>query len=295
MMENRSSFCFQVNTMPPHGFSLVELLIAMVVGLIAIGSLYSVYICQLRIHSHQTIKISLQQNLRSAMIILEQEIRMAGFDPEDTGSFGIVDVRRYDLIGTGQKDNGSPALFYTLDEDENGRLEGGEMGRNKEHCSILIRDDSRINRRYLAWNRGMGREPLAENIQAVGFAYAVDVDDDGLIDRYKNRDDIIWAVASGENNELDVHLDSNGDGKIDDSDDRNGDGRITRLDGCPIDPPVSIKHIKAVRIWLLAQSNVRLKNYADNSVYVVGDQLYPAADNGYVRLLMETVVNCRNL
>lgn len=289
----RKISCFQVSAQ--HGFSFVELLIAMVVGLIAIGAIYSVYVCQLRIHSQQKIKITLQQNLRSAMIILEQEIRMAGYDPENTGVFGIVDVRRYDLAGTGLEKNGSPALFYTLDEDENGQLEGGKMGRNKEHCNFRIRDDDRINRRYLAWDRGMGRMPLAENIQAVGFAYAVDVNGDGALDRYNDGDEIIWAVASGGKNALDAHIDTNGDGKIDGSDDQDGDGRITALDGCPLDPPLPIQHIKAVRIWLLAQSNVRLKNYSDNSVYVAGDQLYPAANDGYVRKLMETVIHCRNL
>ncbi len=276
------------------GFTLLELIIAMSVGLIVAGSIYSVYTTQIHLDADQRIKTALQQNLRSAMIVMEQEIRMIGFDPEDTGQFGIVNVRRYDLIDPEINSNGSPALFYTVDEDENGELDPGERNdfRNKENCDFRIREDTRSNRFYLAWNRGPGRHPLAENIKVMGLAYGVDSDDDGLLDRWDNGPHLIWAVDSDSNDSLDTHLDTNNDGNIDEADDIDDDGRI---DGSPIDPPLPLSSIKAVRVWLLAQSDVPLQKYKDESVYVVGDQLVFPSNDGYVRQLLTTIINCRNL
>ena len=80
------------------GFTLLELLIAMVVGLIAMGAVYSVYVAQQRSYHQQQALLKAHQNLRGAMVVLEQQIRQAGFDPEGSGRFGITDVRRYDTV-----------------------------------------------------------------------------------------------------------------------------------------------------------------------------------------------------
>lgn len=272
------------------GFSIVELLIAMFAGLIVIGSVYSIYMTQLHINNDQRIKIKLQQNLRTAMVIMEQEIRMIGFDPEDTGQFGIVSVGRYDLIETHQNKNGSPALFYTLDEDENGALDGG--GRNKEHCSFRITKDADTGRFSLTWDRGGGRRPVADGIVAMGLAYGVDSDHDGQLDCYKDGQHLIWAVSTKDEKVLDTHIDVNDDGRIDAADFSDGDDRI---DGIALDTPLSTDAIKAVRVWLLAQSSVKSGRYKDDSVYVVGDRLIRAANDGYMRQVLSAIIDCRNL
>lgn len=278
------------------GFTLVELLIALAIGLIVMGSIYSVCITQQQSYRRQQLNMEIRQNLRSAMIILEQEIRLAGYDPQESGIFGIVDIRRYDLVESGEVNPaGQPALFYTLDMDENGALDNRNGSRNREHPNFRIRHDQNLDRRYLAWDVGGGRQPLSENINAVGFAYAVDADRDGRLDLWKDGHHIIWAVDTDNDNLLDARLDTNNDGRIDENDDSNADGTIDAADGGLLDPPIKVDRIGAVRIWLLAVSSYSLRGHHHSGKLVVGDRLISADTDGRVYKVLESTVYCRNL
>jgi type IV pilus assembly protein PilW len=278
-----------------HGFTLIESMVALLVGSIVIGSIYTIYTAVQREYRSQQVRLSLNQNLRCALAVLEQQIRMAGFDPHGTGRFGITDVRRYSLKDTRPDSKGQPALFFTMDLDEDGFPDSRNNYRNKEFVNFRIRDDANIGRRYLAWDSGEGRFPLAEKIHHIGFAYGIDVDEDGKRDTWKNGPFLIWAVDSNNDNMLDTHLDANNDGFIDEDDDIDGDGRITAADGGVLNPPVPLDRIRSVRLWILAVSPQPLKGHVDHRVYVVGDRLVPANGDGYVRRLVETVIECRNL
>jgi len=279
-----------------RGFTLVELLIALVVAMVAIGAVYAVYSVQLHAYDKQQLATEARQNMRGAMVMLEQEIRMAGYDPEDTGQFGIVDVRRYDLIDrTALNPQGQPVLSYTLDWDENGALDDRAGGRNREHPNFRMRNDQSKGRVYLSWNTGTSWQPLAENIQAIGFAYAVDVDQDGRADTWDGGPNLIWAVDTDNDNLLDAHIDSNDDGLIDAADDTDGDQRITASDGCALNPPVPLDRIMAVRVWLLSVSARPLKGHLDSRRFVVGDRLIEAANDGFVHQVLDTIIEGRNL
>ena len=285
----------QRKTTRHQGFTLVELLVAMVVGMVAVGAIYAIYTTQLRSYRHHQLLLEMQHNLRAAMVILEQQIRMAGFDPEQSGRFGITDVRRYDLVGTGVDPEGQPAIFYTLDVDENGALDPRNTYRNRENCDFRARNDGSSGRRYLAWDNGMGRHPVAENIEAKGLAYAVDVNGDGRLDRWKGGPHLIWAVDTTNDNMLDTHLDINDDGVIDANDFLEGSGRIDAATGVAINPPIPVDRIKAVRVWLLAVSARPVPGYMDSNTYVVGDRLISGNYDGHMRRVIETMIECRNL
>jgi type IV pilus assembly protein PilW len=277
------------------GFTLVEMLIAMAVGLTALSVMVSVYTVQQAFYSRQQSILHAQQNIRSALVILEQQIRLAGFDPEGTGRFAITDVRRYDTVGTQPSLQGQPALFYTADMDENGALDSRNHYRNRENLNFRIRDDQNTGRRYLAFDMGGGRQPVAENIQSLGLAYAVDVDGDGSPDTWDGGAHLIWAVDTDNDNRLDTHLDTNDDGAIDASDDRDGDLKITPADGGQLNPPIAVARICAVRIWLLATAESPNRNAVARSAYVVGDRIVAGSGDRSSRLLLESIVQCRNL
>jgi type IV pilus assembly protein PilW len=285
----------QKNRLGCSGFTLLELLIAMVVGLIAMGVVYSVIVVQQRSYYQQRSLLGAHQNLRGAMVVLEQQIRLAGFDPEGSGHFGITDVRRYDTVGTKPKEDGQPALFYTVDRDENGAVDDRNHNRNGEHPNFRIRDDLNTGRIYLAFDLGGGRQPLAENIQAIGLAYAVDTDRDGRPDTWDDEGHLIWAVDSDNDNRLDTHIDTNNDGVIDERDDSDGDFQITAADGGVLKPPVAMDRICAVRVWLLAAALLPVKRSAGRRPYVVGDRLITKTHGQESYQLLETVVQCRNL
>lgn len=279
-----------------QGITLLELLIAMVLALIVVGAIYDAYAVQARSHSSQNVTRTIQQNLRAAMTILQQEVRMAGYDPHNSRRFGIVDVRRYDLVSGNRLDsNGQPCLSYTCDIDENGFLDFRNDGRNGEHPSFKIADVNNNGRICLSYDNGAGRRPVAEDIQAMGLAYGVDIDGDDVLDTWKHGLNPIWAVDSDNDNRLDTHLDVNDDGRITPDDDTDGDGRITGLDGAPIEPSIGLNRIRAVQVWLLAQSTETVRGHHDNRIYVVADRIIPAAPDGRVRSVLHTIIACRNL
>jgi type IV pilus assembly protein PilW len=278
-----------------RGFTLVELMIALVVGLVAIGAVCSVYAVHQREYRNRQLRLTVQQDLRGALVIMEQQIRLAGYDPEASGLFGITDVRRYDLVDTGVDPNGQPALFYTVDLDESGDPDPRNNHRNREHCSFRIRDDKQTARRYLTWDNGAGRHPLAENIQALGLAYGVDRDGDGRLDTWNGGDHPIWAVDTDDDNRLDTHLDADNNGIVDENDDTDGDLRITAGDGGAIDPPIPPSRIHTVRVWLLAVSPRPLQGHMDQGTYVVGDRIIKASGDGFLRRLAQSTIFGRNL
>lgn len=279
-----------------QGITLLELLVAMILALIAVGAIYDAYAVQMRSHSSQKVTRTIQQNLRAAMTILQQEVRVAGYDPHNSRRFGIVDVRRYDLVSGSRLDSdGQPCLSYTCDIDENGRLDSRNNGRNCEHPSFKIADVHNNGRICLSYDNGAGRRPVAEDIQAMGLAYGVDINGDDVLDTWKQGLHPIWAVDSDNDNRLDAHLDVNDDGRITMDDDTDGDGRITGRDGAPIEPPIGLDRIKAIQVWLLAQSVQTVRGHHDNRIYVVADRIIPAAPDGRVRSVLHTIIACRNL
>lgn len=285
-----------VNRTSTRGFMLVELLVALLITSMVCGMAYAVCSVYRRHHRNQQLMLSAHQNLSGAVVVMEQMIRMAGYDPEESGQFGIVDVRRYDLVAAGRVNNqGEPALFYTYDRNGDGVLEGGPRARNGEHLSFRIQQAAGDGDTFLSHDNGSGRRLLADNIAAMGLAYAVDTDGDGRMDTWAGGPHLIWAVDSDNDNLLDTHIDSNDDGEITILDDANRDGIIDRNDGSPLVVPVALSHIKAVRIWLLAISEPSTQKRWRIEPLIVGDRVVALTGDGRLHRLMETTIYCRNL
>ncbi|MBW1819079.1 MAG: PilW family protein [Deltaproteobacteria bacterium] len=280
------------------GFSLVELLIAMAIGSIVMASIYTIHRSQLDAYVINDQVVAMQQNLRSAIHFMLREIRTAGYDPLESGRFGITDIRQKDLDDNVAGD-GNGSLEFTLDRNENGILDGGD-----ETIYFALYDhpedspDGKLDlaRRVGPNVGGGGRQLIAENITAIGLAYGFDNDGDGSLDRYVNtggEESIYWAVDSDNDNFLDLDLDTNADGVIDKQDDGNGN-RI--IDGRPLPGgiTVGVDRIRAVRIWLLAQAERTDSKFHNSETYVVGDRLVVPQNQLRMRLL-ESTVECRNL
>lgn len=65
---------------PAAGFSLVELMIALVVGLIVLGAVLTFTVTMLRSYSENIRSTRLTQELRTSMNVISREVRRAGFD-----------------------------------------------------------------------------------------------------------------------------------------------------------------------------------------------------------------------
>jgi len=124
------------------GFTLIELIIAMAIGLLILGASYRVFEAQNKILKNQEQIVELQQNVRAAMDMLTREVRMAGYNPASVAFTSVV-------VGSSQ-------LKIKADLDGNAGIAGQEY--------IIYAFDStnvRITR-----NIGAGTQPFAENIEA---------------------------------------------------------------------------------------------------------------------------------
>jgi type IV pilus assembly protein PilW len=266
------------------GHTLVELMIAMAIAAILVTAILQVYQVRQKSHSKQQLAVEMQQNLRAAVSLIKREIRMAGYDPaandgedsdgdediddeEESASTGIQVAGRYmiqitfDLdgdiyIGSNEKITYGFANLYDADGDGIADAGGAPFGRRAGDGNLI---------------------GVAENIQAVGFAYAFDNDhdrnldtDDGTIDG-----NIIWAYDS-------------------DPDDANNQLTTNLVTGLALADPVPLTDIRAVRIWILARTRTPVQGHFDSRTYTVGNRIITSADK-YQRSLVSTTVYCRNM
>ena len=263
-----------------HGFSLVELLVAMVIAAVVMTAVFKMYISQKDSYVLQEQIAEMQQNGRTAKYLTTREIRMAGYDPTGSNKFGFLLA-------------GANTISFSMDitgEDGIRTVPGDDIT-----YSIFVDDDA-VEK--LGRNDGIGNQAVVENIEAIGFAYAY-ANEEGNIE--KDGDNIVWAIDSDTtdtNNQLNVKLDGNGDGLINVSDDTNDDQVIDENDaGTALASPVDLDRIRAVKIWLLVRTGNPDRTYARANTYVVGNSIIkPKDDNRHHRAqLLVTTVKCRNM
>ena len=270
------------------GFTLIEILIAMAISGVVVGAIYTTYDSQQKSYVTQQQVVEVQQNLRAASYLMDSEIRMAGFDPRpnpeaEIEAAGPESITFSTYIGeetdgedndgddvVDEPDEAVKSITYSLyDAYSDGDT---DIGRKVGNCS---------------------RQPVAENVDALGFGYAFDDNKDGELDyvdtngngKHDAGEYVIWAIDSDGDGFLDTNLDTNGDGVIDINDALGGVGLATQVD---------ISNIRAVRIWVLARTKNKAKNFTDTRTYKVGDNVITPGDH-FRRRLLTTNVTCRNL
>lgn len=267
------------------GITLVELMVAMAVAGIVLMAIYSAYHTQSTIYKTQNVELNMQQNVRGALYLLEREIRMAGYDMNSTGGFGITSIS--DVAG-----NSAITFTADLNDDSNQNPDLDDPGAidGNETISFYMYDSSStplVGTLDLAMASGTA-QLAAESIQALAFAYAYDNDGDGRFDLSPNGN-VIWAIDSDGDNALDRNLDTNDDGEIDISD---------NSAGTALSSNVAVGNIRAVKVWILARTRTPLSKYFDNNVYVVGNRrISPTAlgTRDHKHQLLVSTINCRNL
>jgi len=74
------------------GITLIELLIAMVISGILVAAIYRLFVTQSRAYVIQDQVVEVQQSIRSAMQILLRDLRMAGYDGNNTPSTSLTAI-----------------------------------------------------------------------------------------------------------------------------------------------------------------------------------------------------------
>lgn len=292
------------------GFTLVELMISMLVGIIVLGSGYMTYVGQQRTSTVQRDLARMQQNLRAAMYMIKNDIRNCGRDGQMNGTVGIQTITHQATV---QPDNGDATLYPALTLSSMQDVDGDGIADSAAIQTIVYQlRDMDANGRYELRRQVDGGNPelVVDGIDDLSFAFAYDADNDGDLDRFNSQpnNNVIWAIDTNADNRLDTNIDNVSDGIVDLNDDTNGDNVIDATDG-NLGITVSPNAIRAVRIWLLARSRVHDLRSVNDGPFVVGHHVFrpvtvgtverPAlADNNYNqfrRVLLEGAVALSNI
>jgi len=151
-----------------RGFTLLELLIAMSVGLIILSAVYSVFTLQSKQFANQEVAVEMQQNARMAMDIITREIRMAGYNPSRTLTNCSGSLTGSSTTCVGIRNASANSISFASDLDGDGDLTADPTNPNEN----IIYD------RYLSSNiYALGRtsngtkQPVIDNLDLLGFSY----------------------------------------------------------------------------------------------------------------------------
>lgn len=137
--------------MSEKGFTLVELLTAMVPSLIVLGALTSTFIIHERSYEQQAHIVEMQENVRAGMQMMTRELVMAGYDPTSAAGAGIVLAN-------------ASSIRFTMDLNGDGDVSDS----NEDVTYALDATDKQLTRKSTAIDTAT---PLAENIQGLSFTY----------------------------------------------------------------------------------------------------------------------------
>lgn len=134
------------------GFTLVEILIAMAIGLIVLAAVYGVFTLQNKKLKTQEQIVEMQQSARVAMDMMTREIRMAGYDSLGTSNAGITSAT-------------ANSINFTMDLNAD-----GDTTDSNENVTYSLYTSGGIQK--LGRTTGGGAvQPVAEYIEALTFNY----------------------------------------------------------------------------------------------------------------------------
>ncbi len=286
------------------GFSLLELFLASVVGLIVLAAVVSLYWMQAIGHRRERVNLSLQQTSRPTVDLMHREFRITAVDGETKGQFGIIKIRR--------DDNGNSTFGYTSDVGGGPYNLNGVYEPDDEYYEYSLLDfdtvsgildiDSDDGSLHFCKTIGIAdpkRVLVLSNIEALTFAYAFDNDNNNLLDTATTPDGsgVIWAIDSNQDDKLDTSIDSNFDGRVVFGD--KTEDLVVLTGTTDIEP----NRIRAIKIWILFRSTEAYTIGAKGASqfkreYYVGDRRIvtgPGYDPRYQRVLFTFTVYLRNM
>lgn len=138
----------------PAGFTLVELLVAMGLGLTIMAAVATTFMSQTRVYSAQEYVNEMDQNVRGALDVITREVKMAGYKPNGGTVTGVTYSTTQLQIEADQDGNG------TINNTSNTTLE-----------RIIYAYDSGNQQITRKLGSGGTAEILADNITSFTFNY----------------------------------------------------------------------------------------------------------------------------
>lgn len=127
-----------------RGFTLVEIMIVLFIMVVVVSAVYALFVKSQHTYTGQDQLVQLQQDLRSALEMMAQELRQAGYDP---AIYIVKNPRPGIEIAEPQR------IRFSADLNGNGVIDGGD-----ERVTYEFKDGA------LYRNNGSGDQEVAPNI-----------------------------------------------------------------------------------------------------------------------------------
>ena len=329
-MNSRQHMFLKTSIQKKHtaGFTLVEMLIAMVVSTVLIGAIYSSYQIQEKASTVQREMARMENCTRAALYLIKSDLRNSGRNGEMTATFtdpatgakvtGVQSSRRWNQFNPNALDQTADGFqgltLYTAMDDQSddgtvvpdGKADINTPGAIRMIQYRLIDTAGDGHRRLYRFDSlapatvsdpvlGAGWTLVCDCVEDIGFAFAIDNNNDEELDRIVPGGNIIWAADVNNDGKLDTNLDNNNTGSIDKNDDGDGSGTIDPVDGA-LAAQVPMVKAREARIWILARSLRPYSDYVDTHTYQVGYKTFTPdnTNNMFRRILVSDAVSLRN-
>jgi prepilin-type N-terminal cleavage/methylation domain-containing protein len=143
----------------PKGFSLTELLVALVIMSVVSLAIYSVFAVTTRSYTTQGVTAGVQQSVRAAMEVILQDIRVAGLDPTSSGNFGIELAEASKFRFTSDSIDAGINDFNGVIDDT-----------NSERITYVLQG-TQLDQILYETTASVESEPLISDVQSLAFTY----------------------------------------------------------------------------------------------------------------------------
>lgn len=151
------------------GFTLVELMIALCLSSIISMLIFTAFRSQEKTYETQEETIDMQQNVRAALEIMSEELRMAGYnpDPESYSSVGITNATANEITFSFISD------WDGEDNDNSGEIDEFDesITVTYDHYDAYGDGDNDIGRQQ--YDSSNNKRTIAENIEEFEFYYTL--------------------------------------------------------------------------------------------------------------------------
>ncbi|MGB5922245.1 MAG: prepilin-type N-terminal cleavage/methylation domain-containing protein [Syntrophobacteria bacterium] len=153
------------NRSKEHGFTLVELLVAMAITAVVMAAVYTLYKTQQDSYIAQDQVVEMQQNVRASLYQMARDMRMAGFNPQRAPNVGGF-VTQLPDDGGGTTTTNSTNIAFTIDQDSNGVI---DIDANTEQIAYRLDNATSALQKFRVSDDTW--QTVADNISAVDFVY----------------------------------------------------------------------------------------------------------------------------
>lgn len=167
------------------GFTLIELMVALVLGLLVIGMLVTVYLGNMRSSQFQNGLLRVQENGRFAIDMMSRTIRMAGYEDSAAVASPIkgTDTAADAALAQTNVQTGTDIIAVTFDGGAGIRdCQGDLIPLGSPRTSqYVVRNDFNL---VCITNSGAGESELSEGVEDMQVLYGVDPSGDGIPNHY---------------------------------------------------------------------------------------------------------------